>query len=127
MSIRDEYPIILAKRFKEFGLDDTPDYYETSPAIKAEIDLFTRDLQKTVSFLDNECTGEQLAWLTEVTDEISAKLQSWEFIDALYRCAEKYPKEEKKYYLKRNISFAEGQLNDDIYYQRYPKEKEARK
>ena len=41
MSIKDEYTVILRKRLKENGLDDTPDYYETSPTIKAEIELLS--------------------------------------------------------------------------------------
>ena len=76
MSIKDEYTIIFHQRLKEDGIDDTPDYYETSPTIKAEIELFSRNLHATIDFLDNDCTAEQLVWLSEVFEEISAKLQS---------------------------------------------------
>ncbi len=127
MSIKDEYPKILAQRWKEYGLDDTPDYYEKSPTIKAEIKLFTRNVQETIDFLDNDCIGEQLIWLSEVFDEISSKLQSWDFIDALYRCAKRHPKESEEYYIYDSISFAEGQLSDEVYYQRYPKDKTEEK
>ena len=120
MSIKDEYTIILHQRLKEDGIDDTPDYYETSPTINAEIDLLARNLQETVDFLDNDCTGEQLVWLSEVFEEISAKLQSWDFIDALGRCADKYPEECKVYNIKECIEYAIGQLNDDVYQQRFP-------
>ena len=79
MRLKDEYTIILHQRLKEDGIDDTPDYYETSPIINAEIELLARNLQGTVDFLDNDCTAEQWVWLSEVFDEISAKLQSWDF------------------------------------------------
>ena len=120
MSIREEYAVILRQRKKEDGIDDTPDYYETSPTIKAEIELFTRNLQETVQFLDNDCTADQLIWLSEVFEEISAKLQSWEFIDALKRAADRFPKECEQYSIRDFILFAEGQLDDDVYRQRHP-------
>ena len=118
MSIREEYAVILRQRKKEDGVDDTPDYYETSPTIKAEIELFTRNLQETVDFLDNDCTEEQLLWLSEVFEEISAKLQSWDFIDALKRAALRFPENEERF--SSCILYAEGQLNDDVYRQRHP-------
>ena len=120
MSIREEYAIILRQRKKEDGIDDTPDYYETSPTIKAEIELFSRNLQETVDFLDNDCTADQLIWLSEVFEEISAKLQSWEFIDALSRCFNKFQKECDGYNVRNCILYAEGQLDDDVYRQRHP-------
>ena len=120
MSIKDEYVVILRQRLKEDGIDDTPDYYEMSPTINAEIELLARNLQETVDFLDNDCTGEQLVWLSEVFEEISAKLQSWDFIDALNRCADKYPEECKVYSIKECIEYAIGQLDDDVYQQRFP-------
>ena len=122
MSIKEEYAEIvklLAEEEKKC-LPELPDYWETSPAINAEIALFARNLQETVQFLDNDCTAEQLIWLSEVFEEISAKLQSWEFIDALSRCFSKFQKECEGYNVKNCISFAEGQLSDEVYRQRYP-------
>ena len=122
MSIKEEYAEIvkqLAEEEKKY-LPELPDYWETSPAIQAEIALFTRSLAETVWFLDNDCTAEQLIWLSEVFEEISAKLQSWEFIDALSRCFGKFQKECEGYSIKDCISFAEGQLSAEVYRQRYP-------
>ena len=120
MSIKDEYDTILKQREKENGIDDTPDYYETSPTIKAEIELISKNLQDTIQFLDNDCTAKQLVWMSEVFEEISAKLQSWEFIDALKRTADRFPDECKRYNIRECISYAEGQLSDEVYRQRYP-------
>ena len=122
MSIKEEYAEIvklLAEEEKKC-LPELPDYWETSPAINAEIALFARNLQETVQFLDNDCTAEQLVWISEVFEEISAKLQSWEFIDALKRAADRFPEECKIYNIRECISFAEGQLSDEVYRQRYP-------
>ena len=122
MSIKDEYAEIvklLAEEEKKC-LPELPDYWETSPAINAEIALFARNLQETVQFLDNDCTAEQLVWISEVFEEISARLQSWEFIDALKRAADRFPEECNKYRIRDFITFAEGQLSDEVYRQRYP-------
>ena len=89
-------------------------------AINAEIELFARNLQETISFLENDCTADQLSWISEVFEKISVKLQSWDFIDALRRCADKYPEECKVYNIRECIEYAIGQLNDDVYQQRFP-------
>lgn len=127
MSIKDEYPEIIKRRIKDDGLDDTPDYWETSPTISAEIELFSRNLQETIHFLDNDCTAEQMIWMSEIFEEISRKLQSWDFIDALHRVAEKYSEYSKKYHLSDTIAIAEAQLEDSIYQQRYPVSEGKRK
>ena len=122
MSLKDEYVKIINLREEEDRkhLSEIPDYWEKSPAINAEIELFTKNLQETIGFLDNDCTADQLSWMSEVFEEISAKLQSWDFIDALGRCADKYPEECKVYNIKECIEYAIGQLNDDVYQQRFP-------
>ena len=122
MSLKDEYVKIINLREEEDRkhLSEIPDYWEKSPAINAEIELFTKNLQETIGFLDNDCTADQLSWMSEVFEEISEKLQSWDFIDALGRCADKYPEECKVYNIKECIEYAIGQLNDDVYQQRFP-------
>ena len=122
MSIAEEYSAIVKLREEEGDklLPELPDYWETSPAIKAEIALFTRDLRETVAFLDSDCTADQLSWMGEVFEEISAKLQSWEFIDALKRAADRFPEECNKHRIHDSIAFAEGQLSPEVYRQRYP-------
>ncbi len=122
MSIAEEYKSIVQRlEFeRKSHLDELPDYEDVSLAIKPEIALFTRDLQETIAFLDNDCTADQLSWMSEVFENISAKLQSWEFIDALKRAADRFPEECKVYNIREFILFAEGQLSDEVYRQRYP-------
>ena len=122
MNIAEEYKRIVLRLELERKnhWDELPNYEDVSLAIKPEIALFTRNLQETVQFLDNDCTADQLSWMSEVFEEISAKLQSWEFIDALKRAADRFPEECGTYNIRECISFAEGQLNDEVYRQRYP-------
>ena len=122
MSIAEEYKKIVRQLELERKnhLDEVPNYEDVSLAIKPEIALFTRNLLETIQFLDDECTAEQLVWLSEVFDPISAKLQSWAFIDALKRAADRFPKECEQYSIRDFILSAEGQLNDDVYRQHHP-------
>ncbi|MBO4490471.1 MAG: hypothetical protein J5944_03815 [Lentisphaeria bacterium] len=122
MSIAEEYKSIVQRlEFeRQSHLDELPDYEDVSLAIKPEIALFTRSLRETIEFLDNDCTADQLSWMSEVFENISAKLQSWEFIDALKRAADRFPDACKIYNIRECISYAEGQLSDEVYRQRYP-------
>ena len=122
MSIAEEYKKIVRQLELERKnhLDEVPNYEDISLAMKPEIELFTRNLQETIQFLDNDCTADQLSWMMEVFEKISAKLQSWEFIDALKRAADRFPKACEEYSIRDFILFAEGQLDDDVYRQRHP-------
>ena len=120
MKIKDKYPEIIKLRETE---EELP--WEDMKSIKATIELFTANLQETIDFLDNDCTADQFSWMSEVFDEISEKLQSWEFIDALRRTAAKYPEETRKYNVLSFIETAEGMLSDEVYAQRHPEAKET--
>ena len=100
-----------------------PNYYEF-PAVQAEIKLFSRSLEGTVKFLDYKCDEYDFGWMSKVFRQISANLKSWEFIDALYRAAERFPKKVRDHLIKYQIPYAEGVLPDEIYNQRFPDEPE---
>ena len=119
MKIKDEYAKLVAQRENIEHIVD----WENEPVIKATIQLFTANLQETIDFLDNDCTADQFSWMSEVFDDISEKLQSWEFIDALRRTAAKFPEETREYNVLSFIETAEGMLSDEVYSQRHPEEK----
>ena len=90
------------------------------PAIMSEIELLSRNLKDTVNFLDHECTAQQLVWMSEVFDEVSANLKNWEFIDALDRAADRFPEACSEYNIRNSIGYAEGALPETVIRQRYP-------
>lgn len=53
-------------------------------------DVLSEDEQVTIDFLEN-CTEEQLYWISEVFEEISMKLQSKKFIDCIKKLEKKFP------------------------------------
>jgi len=120
MKIKDKYPEIIKLRQTE---EELP--WDDMKSIQATIQLFTASLQETIDFLDHDCTADQFSWMSEVFDEISEKLQSWEFIDALRRTAAKYPEETRKYNVLSFIETAEGMLSDEVYVQRHPEAKKT--
>lgn len=72
------------------------------------IDLMIEDIDKSIEFLDNDCTADQYSWLSEVFDEIAEATQSKGFIEALKRLALKYPEETKTYNIMSFIESAEA-------------------
>jgi hypothetical protein len=53
-------------------------------------DLLSVDLEKTIWVLDR-VGAEKLYWISEAFEDISKKLQSWEFIDYLEQLQNRYP------------------------------------
>lgn len=71
---------------------------------------FAKDIKALIEFMLNECTADEFSWILEFSEEIVEKTQSKEFIDCLYKVAEKYPEETKKYNIIENIEFVKQKL-----------------
>lgn len=57
-------------------------YYEI-PWWEAEIKQFTANIQESIRFIENECTDEELYWLSEVFEDIVDRTRSVEFVHCL--------------------------------------------
>ena len=77
------------------------------------IALVTEDINKSIEFLDNDCTAEQFSWLSEVFDEIAEITQNRAFIVALKRLAVKYPEETETYNILSFIESAESLIEEE--------------
>ena len=102
MKLKEEYEKLLSQRTAIKGEVD----YENSPIIKQMVMLMTKDINETIHFIDTECSGEQFVWLSEIFDEIAQTSKSNEFIDALRRATQRYPKETEEYNLAYFINSA---------------------
>ena len=76
-----------------------------------ETSILTEDISKTINFLDHECTADEFSWLSEIFDRVAEKTQSQEFIDCLYRVAQKFPEECATYNIMSFIADAENRLH----------------
>jgi hypothetical protein len=106
--ITDEIKIAIKKRAETddewtFGIEQ---------CWKDEIEILSRNIQETISFLENKCSSDEFVWLSEVFDDVAEKTQSREFVNTLYKVAKKYPEETKKYHILKCIAYAEGALEE---------------
>ena len=102
MSIAKEYTKLVAERKGWQGDID----YEHNPVVRAMIGLLTKDVEQTVHFLKEECSSEQMIWLSEILDEIIEITKSKKIVDACYIVAERYPEAAKEYNIKFFIDSA---------------------
>jgi hypothetical protein len=102
MSIAQKYGQLAEKREKIEHID-----FENDPVILESIELLTKNINETIEFLDNDCTGNQFVWMSEIFEEIAQKTQNREFIQCLYRTADRFPAETKEYNIISFIKFAE--------------------
>ncbi len=102
MSISEDFNAIILRRKNIEGDVD----YENNQTIRDAIQLMTKDITATISFLDNDCTEEQFIWFSEIFDEVAEKSKSGEFIAALRRVAERYPEAVKNYNINYFIDSA---------------------
>lgn len=88
-----DYKEIIQKRAEI----DSEWYTEIEKIWDKMISLFSKDIEKTISFIKTDCTADAFVWLSEIFEEIAEKTQSKEFIDSLYETAKKFPDETKQY------------------------------
>ncbi len=67
--------------------------------------IFSENEESTIAFL-NDCNEEYLYWISEVFEDISAKLQSREYIVCLRKLDEKYP----DLHMTVDVDFAEREI-----------------
>ena len=106
--ITEEIRLLLKKREDTFE----ESAYDIEQCWKEEIELLSRDIDDTIAYLENDCTGEEFSWLSEVIDDVAEKTQSRPFVDCLFRVAKKFPKECKEYRIYTVLEICEGVLNE---------------
>ena len=104
--LKSEFRNMLRER-KQVEMNDA---YGTEKYRKLETELLSKNISETISFLEKECTGDEFVWISEVFEEVAIETQSREFIDCLWRVADKFPEECKEY----NIAFFIKDANDQI-------------
>jgi len=96
MVTRDQVDAIIAERYRLSKVFDDEWAYPIQLCWDELTALFTRNIDDTIAFLDNDCTAEEFGWISDVFDFVADETQSKAFVDALYRIAEKYPEEVKE-------------------------------
>ncbi len=60
------------------------EYYEVS-LWQSEVDAICADMPAAIDFILNECTDEELYWLSEVFEDIADRTRSVEFVSCLQK------------------------------------------
>lgn len=87
-------------------------YTEIEKCWKEMTELFSKDINKTIQFLDI-CTADEFSWLSEIIEDIAKRTLSKEFVAALRKTADKYPEETKEYNIVDFIESAECIVSED--------------
>jgi len=103
MSIGKEYEQLIAAREQLEGDID----YDKNPIILEMIELLSKDIDSTVSFLNDECSESQFIWMSEIFDEVAERTKSKDFISVLRKTAKKYPRATAEYNIDYFIDSAE--------------------
>ena len=91
------------------SVDDEWDY-GVQQSWKYVLSIISQNPEGIISFLENDCTGEELSWLSEIFNEIIDIFPNHSVIDILRKTADKYPVETEKYNIQYCIDEAESHL-----------------
>lgn len=107
--IKEEIQAVIKKRMDT----DSEWDYGIEQCWNSEIEILSKTISDTITFLETDCTAEEFSWLSEVFEEVAKKTQSRAFVDCLYHVAKKYPDICKQYHIDFVIQCAEGAIEED--------------
>ena len=114
--ITDEIRKLLKKRLAT----DSEWFFALEQCWNEETEILSGNIDETISFIENECTGEEFILLSEVFEDVAERTHSRRLIAALRKTAEKYPEETKEYNVLSFINSSERLV--DYYYFTHPEE-----
>ncbi len=107
---KNEFSKVLAerKRIAEETMDNWD--YGIEDCHKKLLLMISSNLEEGIRFLENECSPDDIYWVSEVFDDIARKTQSRDFIAAIHRIYDKMP-ENVKETMEVDIQSAEQAIN----------------
>lgn len=85
---------------------ELPDWDKTPPFIEA-IKVLSKNLQETVEFIEQDCTPEQLVWMSVIALDVAANLKSRRFTDAMRKASVRFAEHIAGYNVNECIDEAE--------------------
>ena len=107
--IYDEIKDVVSRRIKLHIEDD----FGTQKCWDEEIEILSRDISKTITFIENECDDEIFYWISEIFEDVVEITQSKEFITAIKKRAEKMIDEKSRNSVETDIRYAEYKIDSD--------------
>ena len=107
---KEEFKRLIFARKNTDDIDD----FAVDIAWKNTISYVCQDksiFEEFIEYIKTEMTGDEYAYLSEISDDLSGITISLEFVEAFKSLAKKYPKETADYYIARFIQDAEYIVN----------------
>lgn len=104
--IKQEFSQLLTKRLLLENNDD----FGLEKIWKEEILILVKDIKTTNCFILNECSDEDLYWMSEIFEEVVQKTQSKDFINVLRHRVKKVSNKGYQKNIEQEIGFAESCL-----------------
>ena len=87
-------------------------YIATQECWDQEVEILTRDISKTIEFIETECDDETFYWIGEVFEDVAEITQSKEFVTAIKKRAEKIIDDEERRSVEVDIRDAEYNIDE---------------
>ncbi len=71
------------KEAVKFRITEDKDNYWINDYWEAALEIFSKNIDETIDFFKNDCTDEELFWISEIFEELIAKTQSRKLLDVL--------------------------------------------
>ena len=105
----NEFHEILARSKR----NDDDIKYDTRPFWNEEAALFTKDINKTIDFINNDCSDEEFYYMSEVFEEIAEITKSKEFLKAILKRMESITDPEYIRSINIDIDIAKSIIEDN--------------
>ncbi len=110
---QEDIDLIIAERYRLSKINDDEWAYPIQLCQAQLTELLSRDIAETIRFLNEDCTEEEYAWISEVFDDVAKETKSKDFVRTLYKVAKKYPRETKENHIMIFIEDARKEVGLD--------------
>ncbi len=110
MELRIEYQKLVEAQ--KAVSPELPNWDKTPPFLEA-INLLSQNLKDTVEFIEQDCTAEQLVWMSVIAVDVAGILKDRRFTDAMKKASVKFAAELEGYNVDECIADAENKIEEE--------------
>ena len=86
-------------------------YYYPDPWWEKEVEAIVGDMKTAIAFIQNECSDEELYWLSEVFDDVMEKTRSADFLNCIRRRVRRVKDDVRRAELLEDLKTAEEYID----------------
>ncbi|WP_033515260.1 hypothetical protein [Bifidobacterium cuniculi] len=111
---------------KRASIDDEC-YWEVEDQWKVMAKFLLKNIHDTIQFLNTDCDGDDITWISEVFDQLITRTQSITLMIAIQDAINRHPEADGKYLLTKNLNWAIEDFGDDRLINEWEHESMSRK